>query len=96
MDINWGQALGYAAAAGLWLWKHGRAVVAEAVAASEKENVFADGKLSNEELEKIAIAVVKKRLPGVPTFAIRWAIRRLCAWRKSMRARAMEEGAFHQ
>lgn len=90
MDINWQQVWPWLAAAGAWVWKHARAVVAEAVALAERQQVLADGRLTHEELEGIAVAVVQKRLPLVPVFAVRWAIRRVCKWRKKTRLAAVE------
>lgn len=67
------------------LWANREAILrvaAEAVALAEKAN--ADGKLSNEELEEIAVAAMRtiKPLRVVPEIFIRLAIRQICARRK--------------
>lgn len=94
MDINWGQVWPWLAGAGLWLWKHGRAVVAETTSYVQK--YYGDGHLSDRELEEIAVDLAKRRLPGVPAWLIRQAVRRVCAWRKKSRLKVMGEGSLRQ
>jgi hypothetical protein len=77
--MSTGEILGAAAAAAVWLYKHARAVAAEAALAAEKRQVLADGVLTNEELEAIAVDVIRKRRPWIPEagakLLIAWACR---------------------
>lgn len=57
-------------------------VAAEAVAYAEK--YYADGHLSDVELEEIAVDVARKKLPLVPTILVRTAIRAICKARKRL------------
>jgi len=80
VDVNWQQVWGVLGLAGAWLGKQIPAVAAEAVAYAQK--YYDDRHLTNRELEEIAVDVARRRLPLVPAFIIRWAIRRVCKWRK--------------
>lgn len=65
----------------VWAWKHLGQVAAEAVAAAEKHQVLADGTLTNEELEQIAVDLLRPHVP-LPESILRALIRRVCRRRK--------------
>lgn len=87
--MNWEPIWSAILVAGTWAVKHLGAVAAEAVAYAEKAGILEDGRLSNEELEALAVEIAGRRLPLVPRSLLRWAIRRVCRWRKETREEAL-------